>query len=69
MKAVKIFLLGTIATTLALLSNGCADTEGHSSNVSLLMPGRAVPPPLQSNNDQGFYQPPENPQFNTARDR
>lgn len=69
MKAAYLVLLGVIAGSLALLSTGCTATEGRHSNVSLLMPGTAVTPRVQSANDQGFYQPPRNPQFNTARDQ
>jgi hypothetical protein len=69
MKAVYLIRLGVIAGSLALLSTGCTTTEGRHSNVSLLMPGPAVTPRVQSENDQGFYQPPRDPQFNTARDQ
>jgi hypothetical protein len=53
---------------LALLSTGCAATEGHLSGVNLLMPG-TVTTPVQSEKDAGFYEPPRDPQFNTARDQ
>jgi hypothetical protein len=53
----------------ASLSTGCTGTEGHNSEVGLLRPGTSVMPPVQSDNDQDFYQPPRDPQFNTARDQ
>jgi hypothetical protein len=68
MKAVSLVLCA-IAGSLALLSTGCTGTEGHNSNVSLLMPGTAITTPVQTDNDQDFYQPPRDPQFNTARDQ
>jgi hypothetical protein len=58
-----------MAGSLALLSTGCAATGGHHSGVNLLMPGTTVTSPVQSGNDQGFYEPPRDPQFNTARDQ
>jgi uncharacterized membrane protein len=69
MKTVNIFLLGAVAGSLAFLATGCTATDGQNSNVSLLMPGKAAVPSGQSDNDQGFYQPPRDPQFNTARDQ
>jgi hypothetical protein len=69
MKVVNIFLLGAVAGSLAFLATGCAATDGQNSNVGLLMPGEATVPSRQSDNDQDFYQPPRNPQFNTARDQ
>jgi hypothetical protein len=69
MKRKYIVTFCAIAGPLALLSTGCTETEGYHSNVSLIAPGLAVIPPAQSNNDDGFYHPPRNPQFNTARDQ
>jgi hypothetical protein len=69
MKVVNIFRLGMVAGSLAFLATGCAATDGQNSSVGLLMPGKATVPSEQSNNDQDSYQPPRNPQFNTARDQ
>jgi hypothetical protein len=68
MNAISLVLCA-IAGSLALLSTGCAGTEAHNSNLGLLMPGTSVMPPVQRGNDQDFYQPPGDPQFNTARDQ
>jgi hypothetical protein len=68
MKTVHLVLLCAMAGPLALLSTGCAATEGQHSNVSLQMPGTSAPPRVQNNNDQDLYQPPRDPQFNTALD-
>jgi hypothetical protein len=68
-KAVRLTFLWAVAGALALLSTGCAGTESQNSNVSLQMPGPASTPRAQSDNDQDFYQPPSDPQFNTARDQ
>jgi hypothetical protein len=68
MKPLSLLLLGAMAGTLAL-STGCAATGTRNSSVSMLMPGTAVPPRVTSDGDQDFYQPPRNPQFNTARDQ
>jgi hypothetical protein len=65
----SLLLLGVVAGTLTLLSAGCTTSEGHGSNVSLVMPETAAPPQVQSDGDSDFYQPPRNPQFNTARDQ
>jgi hypothetical protein len=69
MKGIHLILLSAIAAPLSLLSTGCTATAGHHSNVSLLIPGTAATPPVQSNHDQDFYHPPRDPQFNTARDQ
>jgi len=69
MKVVNIFLLGAVAGSLIFLATGCAATDGQNANVGLLMPGKASVPSGQSDNDQDSYQPPRNPQFNTARDQ
>jgi hypothetical protein len=69
MKALRWVLLCVLAGSLVLLSMGCTATEGRNSNVSLLMPGTAATPRVQSDSDQDFYHPPRNPQFNTARDQ
>jgi hypothetical protein len=69
MKALRLALLCAIAGSLALLSTGCTATEGRHSNVSVLTPGTAATPGVQSDSDQDFYQPPRDPQFNTARDQ
>ena len=69
MKPLSLLLLGAMAGTLAVLSTGCTSTEARNSNVSMIMPGTVVPPPVTSDGDQDFYQPPRNPQFNTARDQ
>ena len=69
MKTVHLVLLCAMAGALALLSTGCAGTEGQNSNVSLQMPGTGASPRAQSDNDQDFYQPPRDPQFNTALDQ
>ena len=69
LKALSLVLLCAIAGPLALLSTGCTATEGRNSNVSLLTPGTAATPRVQSDSDQDFYQPPRDPQFNTARDQ
>jgi len=69
MKPITLLLLAAMAGTLALVSTGCTADEGRNSNVSMLMPGRAAPPLVNSNADQDFYHPPRNPQFNTARDQ
>jgi hypothetical protein len=69
MKALSLALLCVIAGSLSLLSTGCSVTRGRNSNVSLLMPGTATTPRVENEIDQGFYQPPRDPQFNTARDQ
>jgi hypothetical protein len=69
MKALSLTLLCGMAGSLALLSTGCTAPEGPHSNVRLLMPGTDTTPPVQSDIDQDFYQPPRDPQFNTARDQ
>jgi hypothetical protein len=69
MKTVHLLFLCALGGALALLSTGCSATEGHNSNVSLQMPGTGAPPRAQSDNDQDFYQPPRDPQFNTALDQ
>ena len=67
--AIRERLKCAIAGSLVLLSTGCAGAEAHNSSLGLLMPGTSVMPPVQSGNDQDFYQPPGDPQFNTARDQ
>ena len=50
----------------------CSDiaaTTGTHPNVNLLAAGTAATPRVQSDSDQDFYQPPTDPQFNTARDQ
>ena len=42
---------------------------GSGGRVSLLTSGTAATPPVKSGSDQDFYQPPRDPQFNTARDQ
>jgi hypothetical protein len=69
MKTVRSAFLLATAGALALLSTGCAGTQGQNSNVSLQMPGTGATPRSQSDNDQDFYQPPRDPQFNTALDQ
>ena len=69
MKPLTLLLLAAMAGTLALVSTGCTATEGRNSNVSMLMPGTAPTPQVNSDTDQNFYHPPRNPQFNTARDQ
>jgi hypothetical protein len=69
MKAVSIVFLWAVVGFLPLLSTGCASTEEQKSNVRLLMPGTDATPLVQRDSGQGFYQPPGNPQFNTARDQ
>jgi hypothetical protein len=69
MKTFSLVLLCAIAGSLALLSTGCTATAGRHSSVNLLMPGTAATPGVMSNSDQDFYQPPRDPQFNTARDQ
>ena len=69
MKAILLVLLCAMAGALALLSTGCAATEGQNSNVSLQMPGTGATPRAESNNDQDLYQPPRDPKFNTALDQ
>jgi hypothetical protein len=69
MNALHLIFLGMMAGSLSLLSSGCTATESHHSNVSMLMPGRAATPAVQSNDDENFYHPPRDPQFNTARDQ
>jgi hypothetical protein len=68
-KTVHLAFLLAMAASLAFLSAGCAGTEGQHSNVSLQMPGTGSTPRAQSDNDQDFYQPPRDPQFNTALDQ
>jgi len=69
MKVLSLVFLSAIAGSLALLSTGCTANEGRNSNVSLLTSGTAATPRVQSGSDQDFYQPPRDPQFNTARDQ
>jgi hypothetical protein len=69
MKTVRLAFLWTMVGALALLSTGCAGTEGQNSQVSLQMPGTGATSRAQSDNDQDFYQPPRDPQFNTALDQ
>jgi hypothetical protein len=69
MRAIRLLLLCAMAGSLASLSTGCTATGGPNSPVSLQMPGTAVTPRTQSDQDQDFYQPPRDPQFNTARDQ
>ena len=69
MKTVHLVLLCAMAGALALLSTGCAAPEGQKSNVSLQMSGTGAPPRAKSDDDQEFYQPPRDPQFNTALDQ
>jgi hypothetical protein len=69
MKAVRLLLLCAMAGSLASLSTGCTATEGPNSSVSLQVPSAAATPHTQSDQDQDFYQPPRDPQFNTARDQ
>jgi hypothetical protein len=69
MKKIDALLLCAIAGSLAVLSSGCTATEGHPSNVSMIMPGTVVRPPAANRADDGFYHPPRDPQFNTARDQ
>jgi hypothetical protein len=69
MKAISVAILCAIAGPLALLSTGCTAAGGPNSNVSLFTPGRATTPRVQSESDQDLYQPPRDPQFNTARDQ
>jgi hypothetical protein len=68
-KTLRLAFLWAMAASLAFLSTGCAGTEGQNSNVSLQMPGTGSTPQAQSDNDQDFYQPPRDPQFNTALDQ
>jgi hypothetical protein len=68
MKPITLLLLAATSGTLAVVSTGCTATEGRNSNVSMLMPGTA-PHQVNRNADQDFYQPPRDPQFNTARDQ
>jgi hypothetical protein len=69
MKPLSLLLLGAMAGSLAALSTGCTSTEAHNSNVSMIMPGTVAPPRVTGDGDQDFYQPPRDPQFNTARDQ
>ena len=69
MKPIRCVLLCAMAGALALLSAGCAATAGQNSHVSLQMPGTGATPRAQSDNDQDLYQPPRDPQFNTALDQ
>jgi len=69
MKKVRLASLLAMAGALVLLSTGCAGTEGQNSSVSLQMPGTSATPRAQSDNDHDFYQPPRDPQFNTALDQ
>jgi hypothetical protein len=46
-----------------------ADTTGAHANVNLLTAGTAATPRIRSDSNQDFYQPPTDPQFNTARDQ
>jgi hypothetical protein len=68
-KTVRFAFLLSMAASLAFLSTGCAETKGQNSNVSLQMPATGFTPRAQSENDQDFYQPPRDPQFNTALDQ
>jgi hypothetical protein len=69
MKTVRLVLLWTTAGALALLSASCTATRGQNSNVSLQMPGTGATSQAQSDNDRDSYQPPRDPQFNTALDQ
>jgi hypothetical protein len=69
MKALHLSLFWTMAVALVLLSTACTSTEGQNSNISLQMPGTGATPRAENGNDQGFYQPPRDPQFNTALDQ
>ena len=69
MKTLSLALLCAMTGSLALFSTGCTATEGPNSNVRLFMPGTDSTPRAQSDSDQDFYQPPRNPQFNTALDQ
>ena len=69
MKTLSLTLWCGMAGSLALLSTGCTATEGPNSTVRLLMPGTDTTARLQSDVGQDFYQPPGNPQFNTASDQ
>lgn len=69
MKTGRLVFLGAMAIALASLSTGCAGTEGQNSNVRLQMPDTGSTPEAQSNHDDDFYQPPRDPQFNTALDQ
>jgi hypothetical protein len=69
MKTVRLVLLWATAGALALLSAGCTATGSQHSNVSLQMPGTGATPRAQNDNDQDVYQPPRDPQFNTALDQ
>jgi hypothetical protein len=68
-KTVRFVLLCATGGALALLSAGCTATGGQNSNVSLQMPGTGATPQAQSDNDRDLYQPPRDPQFNTALDQ
>lgn len=46
-----------------------AGTTGTHPNVNLLTAGTDATPRIQSDSDPVFYQPPTDPQFNTARDQ
>ena len=68
-----LVLAGVLATMpMAAFAQGSARGHRsivHSSHANFLMSGRAVAPQVQSSSDDGFYHPPRDPQFNTARDQ
>jgi hypothetical protein len=68
MTALNLLLLCLIAGPLSLLSTGCTTNGRRGSNVRLLRPGTTTTTGLRREDEQDFYQPPRDPQFNTARD-
>jgi hypothetical protein len=69
----SIHRLGLIVPMICSMAfaacSGVAGTAGTHRTVSFLTAGRAATPRVQSDGDQHFYQPPTDPQFNTARDQ
>jgi hypothetical protein len=48
---------------------GCTTTGVTRDNARFLMPSMAGSNRAKRDRDQDFYEPPRNPQFNTARDQ
>jgi hypothetical protein len=69
MKTKTLLLLWTMAGPLALLSTGCTTAGVTRDNARFLMPSMAGSNRAKRDRDQDFYEPPRNPQFNTARDQ
>jgi hypothetical protein len=59
-------ILATMPTAVFAHGNGARRPSSHTN---FLMSAKAAAPRVQHSNDQDFYQPPRDPQFNTARDQ